>query len=100
VDRFGELEAFIAVVEAGSFVKAAQVLRSSTTAVSRLVQDLETRADLAAGRLVRLLPELKGEDIGIYAVYPTRQHVSGKVRALVEYLATAFAQPSWGPARG
>jgi DNA-binding transcriptional LysR family regulator len=55
--------------------------------------------DLAAGRLVRLLPELQGDDIGIYAVYPTRQHVSGKVRALVEFLATAFAQPSWGQAR-
>jgi DNA-binding transcriptional LysR family regulator len=50
VDRFRELETFVAVVEAGSFVKAAQTLRSSTTAVSRLVQDLETRL---GGRLLQ-----------------------------------------------
>ncbi|MCG6942498.1 MAG: LysR family transcriptional regulator [Thiohalocapsa sp.] len=61
-----------------------------------LQPDFLIGADLTAGRLVRLLPELQGEDIGIYAVYPTRQHLSGKVRALVEFLATAFAQPSWG----
>jgi DNA-binding transcriptional LysR family regulator len=65
-----------------------------------LQPDFLIGADLAAGRLVPLLPELKGEDIGIYAVYPSRQHVSGKVRALVEFFATAFAQPSWGQARG
>ncbi len=51
--------------------------------------------DLADGRLVRLLPELEGEEIGIYAVYPTRKHLSGKVRGLVDFLATAFTQPSW-----
>ena len=43
MDRFRELEAFVAVVDSGSFVQAGEVLRSSKTAVSRLVQDLETR---------------------------------------------------------
>jgi DNA-binding transcriptional LysR family regulator len=43
VDRFRELAAFIAVVDTGSFVRAAALLRSSKTAVSRLVQDMETR---------------------------------------------------------
>ena len=28
-------------------------------------------SDLAAGRLLRILPELEGEELGIYAVYPT-----------------------------
>jgi DNA-binding transcriptional LysR family regulator len=56
--------------------------------------------DLAAGRLVRLLPELAGEEVGIYAVYPTRKHLSGKVRALVDFLSAAFAQPAWQTALG
>jgi len=54
--------------------------------------------DLAAGRLVRLLPELDGGELGIYAVYPSRKHLSGKVRALVDFLALAFANPAWNPA--
>ncbi|HRE15913.1 MAG TPA: LysR family transcriptional regulator [Rhodocyclaceae bacterium] len=51
--------------------------------------------DLAAGRLVHLLPELESEELGIYAIYPSRKHVSGKVRALVDFLAIAFAHPRW-----
>jgi DNA-binding transcriptional LysR family regulator len=51
--------------------------------------------DLAAGRLVRRLPDQEGEEVGIYAVYPSRKHLSGKVRALVEFLVSAFAQPGW-----
>lgn len=51
--------------------------------------------DLASGRLVPILPELKGRELGIYAVYPSRKHVSGKVRALVNFLAAAFAAAPW-----
>ena len=51
--------------------------------------------DLAAGRLVRLLPDHEGTEVGIYAVYPSRKHLSGKVRALVEFLVSALAQPGW-----
>lgn len=51
--------------------------------------------DLAAGRLVHLLPELESEELGIYAIYPSRKHVSGKVRALVDFLAIAFDHPRW-----
>jgi DNA-binding transcriptional LysR family regulator len=42
--------------------------------------------DLAAGRLMELLPEYRSIELGIYAVYPTRKHVAPKVRALVEFL--------------
>jgi len=48
--------------------------------------------DLAAGRLVELLPAYRSLEMGIYAVYPSRKHVPPKVRALVDFLATAFAQ--------
>jgi DNA-binding transcriptional LysR family regulator len=47
--------------------------------------------DLAAGRLVELLPEFRSIDLGIYAIYPTRKHVAPKVRALIDFLARQFA---------
>lgn len=43
MDKFAEMSAFAAVVEAGSFVRAADALGLSKTAVSRLVGDLEAR---------------------------------------------------------
>ena len=47
--------------------------------------------DLSDGALVELMPEYRSIELGIYAVYPTRKHVSAKVRALIEFLATRFA---------
>jgi len=43
MDRFDEMQAFAAVVDAGSFVRAAEALQISKTAASRLVADLEAR---------------------------------------------------------
>ena len=43
MDRFQEMRAFVTVVNAGSFVRAADTLNVSKTAVSRLVADLESR---------------------------------------------------------
>ncbi|GBG01401.1 LysR family transcriptional regulator [Azospira sp. I13] len=51
--------------------------------------------DLAAGRLVPILSQYQPRELGIYAVYPSRKHLSGKVRALVNFLATAFEQAPW-----
>jgi len=51
--------------------------------------------DLAAGRLVEILPEWHTEEVGVYAVYPVRRHLSGKVRALVDFLADAFRAEPW-----
>jgi len=47
--------------------------------------------DLAAGRLVELLPEFHSIELGIYAIYPTRKHVAPKVRALIDFLAQQFS---------
>ena len=52
---------------------------------SFLVQD-----DLAAGRLVELMPDYRSAELGVYAVYPTRKFVTPKVRALVDFLVSAF----------
>ena len=43
MDRFQEMQAFAAVVDAGSFVRASDALTMSKAAVSRQVADLETR---------------------------------------------------------
>ena len=51
--------------------------------------------DLVAGALVELMPEYRSIELGIYAMYPTRKHVSPKVRALIDFLAEAFSQPRW-----
>ena len=51
--------------------------------------------DVKAGRLVELLPGYSGPTLAIHAVYPSRQHLSGKVRAMVDFLAEAFRQPGW-----
>ena len=43
MDRLQAIQSFIAVVEAGSFVAAAEALGQSKAAVSRHVQELEAR---------------------------------------------------------
>ena len=42
--------------------------------------------DLAACTLVELTSEYQAVELGIYAVYPTRKHVTTKVRALLDFL--------------
>ena len=52
--------------------------------------------DVAEGTLVELMPQYKSLELGIYAVYPTRKHVSAKVRVLIEFLQKHFsAQRDW-----
>jgi DNA-binding transcriptional LysR family regulator len=47
--------------------------------------------DLAAGRLVRILPEWQSGELGVHAVYPSRRHLSAKVRTLIEFVAERLA---------
>lgn len=48
--------------------------------------------DLRAGRLVEILPQYAGAELDISVVYPSRHHLSHKVRAMVAFLGAAFAQ--------
>jgi DNA-binding transcriptional LysR family regulator len=52
-------------------------------------------ADLAAGTLVELMPQYRGIELGIYALYPTRKHVTPKVRLLIDFLVESFRKPGW-----
>ena len=47
--------------------------------------------DLTEGSLVELMPQYRSIEFGIYAVYPTRKHVSAKVRAMIDFLAGHLA---------
>jgi len=51
--------------------------------------------DLAQGRLVNLLAESTTAEVGVFAVYPARRQMSARVRALVDFLAEAFADADW-----
>jgi DNA-binding transcriptional LysR family regulator len=48
--------------------------------------------DLAEGRLIRLLPEYRGVEFAINAVYPTRSHLPTKVRLFIDLLAERFVE--------
>ena len=56
-----------------------------------LCPEFVVRDDLEAGRLVPLLAEFSGYDLGIYAVYPHTRHVPSRVRVFVDFLADYLA---------
>lgn len=60
--------------------------------------------DLDAGRLQAVLTEYETRELGIYAVYASRRHLSAKVRSFVDFLAARFAGHApwerWSPQPG
>jgi DNA-binding transcriptional LysR family regulator len=52
-------------------------------------------AHLASGALVEVLPQYRSIELGVYAAYPSRKHLTPKVRALIDFLVEAFRVPSW-----
>lgn len=50
---------------------------------------------LRSGQLVPILADYGTPSLGIYAVYPSRAHLPAKVRAMLDFLAEAFAQVHW-----
>ena len=60
--------------------------------------DFIVAADLRAGRLVRVLADFEPPASVIHAVYPSRRHLSGKVRAFVDFLTEASAARGLPPA--
>ena len=51
--------------------------------------------DLRSGELVQVLPEYLSAPLGIYAVYPTRKHLSPKVRLLIDFLVESARTRGW-----
>jgi DNA-binding transcriptional LysR family regulator len=53
-------------------------------------------SDVRAGRLVPLLQDFVAAPMPIYAVYPSRKHLSAKVRLFVDFLVERYADaPDW-----
>ena len=50
---------------------------------------------LADGRLHAVLPDWALPDMAIYALYPSRKHLSPAVRALLDFLVARFATVPW-----
>jgi len=52
--------------------------------------------ELRAGRLVQVLPRFRIPDIDVLAVYPSRRHLSAKVRTMIDFLVDEFSGvPPW-----
>jgi DNA-binding transcriptional LysR family regulator len=65
-----------------------------------LEPDFIVAPEVRAGRLLPLLRGYAPPAIDIYAAYPSRRHLSAKVRAFVEFLAARFASGAeWAMAR-
>jgi len=113
MDHLSSLEAFIAVVEKGSFTAAARALRLSTTMIGKHVKQLEGRVSLRllqrttrrlslteAGKIYyerarRVLEEVADADEGVRALHAQPRgllHVSCPVTFGVQKLAPAVAQ--------
>jgi DNA-binding transcriptional LysR family regulator len=45
---------------------------------------------LASGKLVRLMPDYRGEDASLFAVLPSRRYVPARVQVVMDQLAAAF----------
>lgn len=87
----------IEVKAAGSLhANSGEVLVAAAVAGQGIVleTDFHVGRALADGRLVRVLPQLRGGGGDIWAVYPSRRHLSAKVRLFVDHLAAEFATPA------
>ena len=51
--------------------------------------------DIAEGRLVRILPEWRGRQTDIHAVYPARQNVPPRLALFIDHLTKAMSPPPW-----
>jgi DNA-binding transcriptional LysR family regulator len=66
-----------------------------------LEPDFIVAPEVRCGRLLRLLPEYQPPRSPIAAVYPSRRHLSAKVRTCVDFLAERFAREQpWSLAAG
>lgn len=60
--------------------------------VRAILPDALCARDVAAGRLRRVEPDAERYDMGVFLVFPSRQHLPARVRALIDFLAEALAE--------
>jgi DNA-binding transcriptional LysR family regulator len=57
-----------------------------------VTDDVSVQADLAAGRLVQLLPDWRMPSGGIHAVFPPGRHLAAAARAFVDFYRERIGQ--------
>jgi len=50
---------------------------------------------LRSSALVEILPDYRSLELGVYAVYASRKHITTKVRVLIDFLVEAFRIRTW-----
>jgi len=74
-----------------------EVLRTAALAGQGIVlaPDFMVPRDLAAGRLVALLPGYQTPESSVHAIWPAGATLTAKLRRFVDFLAARFATPPW-----
>jgi DNA-binding transcriptional LysR family regulator len=58
--------------------------------------DFLVRPDVAAGRLVHLLPDCVEETVGVHALYPEQKHLSARIRLFIDLMVEQLGpNPPW-----
>ena len=60
-----------------------------------LLTEFMVACDIAAGKLVRVLPEWEGRPTDVQAVYPARQNVPPRLTVFLDHLAKSLNPPPW-----
>lgn len=88
--RFTAAGGDVVVPVSGNFStnEAAVVVRAAQNGTGiALLPWLAASQAVADGALVLLLPEVRVESLGVYAVYLSRRRMPGALRALIEFLS-------------
>jgi DNA-binding transcriptional LysR family regulator len=98
--RFRDAQQRMHYVKVGGSMRANNggMLAALAVAVAGLTlePDISVAGDVRAGRLVPLLAGYTSPPIAISATYPSRRHLSVKVRAFVDFLVERFThEPPW-----
>lgn len=91
---FNEIERQVVTVQASVFLDATLAVREAVCHGMGLsvLPDYAVEADLAAGRLIHVLPQWQLPSGGIHAVFPAARFRPAKVRAFVDLLAGSEQQ--------
>jgi DNA-binding transcriptional LysR family regulator len=60
-----------------------------------LLPDFAVSQELASGSLVRVMPEWRGSDGELFAVYPSTRNLSPKLRVFLDFLTAKLTPPPW-----
>ncbi len=94
--RRGDEHADVRVSSAFSANEATALLQAALAGGGVAMQPVYlANPHLLSGNLRVVLPDWQPPNMGIYALYPSRKHLSPAVRALLDYLVVKFASLQW-----